>query len=44
VGTIVYQATKSLKAVVEYAHSESESHDNTTFKEDQGAFGFMLFF
>jgi predicted porin len=44
IGTIVWQATQSLKVVGEYTHTESESHGNVTLTSDQGAVGFMLFY
>jgi hypothetical protein len=44
IGTIVYQATKSLKVVGEFTHTESESHEGIEFTSDQGAVGFMLFY
>jgi hypothetical protein len=44
IGTLVYQATQSLKVVFEYTHTESEAHSDAKVKSDQGAAGFMLFF
>jgi hypothetical protein len=44
IGTVVYQATKSLKWVAEFTHTESESHAGIEFTSDQFATGFMLFY
>jgi hypothetical protein len=44
IGTIVYQATSSLKVVGEFTHTESESHAGVDNTSDQGALGFMLFY
>ena len=44
IGTVVYQATKSLKVVWEYDHAEAKNHAGQKNKQDQGAFGLMVFF
>jgi predicted porin len=44
VGTILYQATQSLKVVFEYTHADAEAHNDDSTKSDQGSAGLMLFF
>jgi hypothetical protein len=44
VGSLVYQATKSLKWVIEYDYTEAASQDHAKAVANQAATGFMVFF
>ncbi|MBA2626386.1 MAG: porin [Gemmatimonadales bacterium] len=44
IGTVLLQATKSLRAAAEFTHAQAKAHSGATTRSDQVSIGLLLFF